>query len=60
MTVFKEKGEDENLSESLRQEAGFCTLLHGVHTGWLSSSYIILPSLSKSMIANGGQLGVES
>ena len=41
LTFFKGKRRGNNLSESSRQEVGFCIFLHCVQTGWLSSDVFL-------------------
>ena len=45
ITFFKGENGGENLSESLRQKAGFCIILHCIQTGWLTFQVLSCPGV---------------
>ena len=53
MTVFKGENEGKNLSESLRQEVGFCIILHCIWTGWLSFHVLSCPGVLPAGLFRG-------
>ena len=45
ITFFKGENGGKNLSESLRQKAGFCIILHCIQTGWLTFQVLSCPGV---------------